>query len=404
MEIRPILSALFRNKIGALLIALQIALTLAIVTNAGFIISERSAFISLPSGLDEGNTFIAITTDFDSNLDSKALIIEDLDHINQMPGVKAAIISHSIPVSGSGNGQTYLLHQDTPSNEAVNFGNFSADENGLEALGLELVAGRNFLPEEVTWRDFDFTAQQKVVLISQALANALFPDGDALGKMIWEDVTSEGPTEIIGIYDHMQNAWPDSSNVNLTSLQPFHDLTTPSRSFIIRAEPGERDRVMSDVEAYLSQNRGRMVYAIRSFQEQKERTYSDDIAMVKLLSGVVVILTVITSLGIVGLAWFSVSQRRKQIGTRRALGARRVDIMRYFMLENWLITSMGLVIGIVGTLGLNWFLDTEYQIGRMPFYYLPVGVVLLWLLGQLAVLIPARRAAGISPALATRSV
>jgi len=404
MEIRPILSALFRNKIGALLIALQIALTLAIITNAAFIIQQRSEFISLPSGLDEANTIIAITTDFDSNLDSRQLMLDDLDHLNNMPGVKAAMISHSIPVSGSGNGSTYQLAQDTPSNEAVNFGNFSGDERALEVFDLELLEGRGFRADEVLWRDFDFTAQQKVVLVSKALADTLFPDGDALGKMIWQDSTSEGPTEIIGIYDHMQNAWPDSDNVNLTSIQPFRDLTTPDRHFIIRTESGERDKVLADVESYLSENRGRMVYLIRTFEEQLQRTYSDDVAMVKLLSGVVVILTIITSLGIVGLAWFSVSQRRKQIGTRRALGASRMHIMRYFMVENWLITSMGLVLGIVGTLALNWVLDTEYQTGRMPLFYLPLGVVLLWLLGQLAVLVPARRAAAIPPALATRSV
>ena len=404
MEIRPILSAMSRNKTGALLIALQIALTLAIVTNAAFIINERSDFIARPTGLDDANTFIAVTTDFDRNLDSKQLILDDLEHINSMSGVKAAIVSHSIPVSGSGNGQTYQLAQDTPSNEAINFGNFSVDVNGLEALDLELVAGRNFRPEEVTWRNFDFTAQQKVVLVSQALADELFPDESALGKMIWQDETSEGPTEIIGIYDHMQNAWPGSTNVDRTSLQPFYDLTTTNRHFIVRTEPGERDRVMADVEAYLAQNRGRMIDVIRSYEEQKQRTYSSDIAMVKLLTGVVVILTVVTSLGIVGLAWFSVSQRRKQIGTRRALGATRFDIMRYFMVENWLITSIGLAIGIVATLTLNWFLDTEYQTGRMPLFYLPLGLLLLWVLGQLAVLAPARRAANIPPALATRSV
>ena len=118
----------------------------------------------------------------------------------------------------------------------------------------------------------------------------------------------------------------------------------------------------------------------------------------------IVILSSVTGLGIVGMAWFSVSQRRKQIGTRRALGARRGDIIRYFMVENWLVTSMGLVLGVAGAFMLNWVLDTEYQTGRMPVYYLPMGVLLLWVLGQVAVLIPARRAAGIPPALATRSV
>jgi putative ABC transport system permease protein len=147
-----------------------------------------------------------------------------------------------------------------------------------------------------------------------------------------------------------------------------------------------------------------MVRIVRSIEEQLQRTYSSDIAMVKILTGVVIILSSVTGLGIVGMAWFSVSQRRKQIGTRRALGASRADIIRYFMVENWLITSMGLVLGIAGAFLLNWFLDTAYQTGRMPLYYLPMGVVLLWLLGQLAVLVPARRAAGIPPALATRSV
>ena len=161
---------------------------------------------------------------------------------------------------------------------------------------------------------------------------------------------------------------------------------------------------MAAVEAYLSQNRGRMVDIVRAYEEQKQRTYSSDIAMIRLLTGVVAILTIVTSLGIVGLAWFSVTQRRKQIGTRRALGATRFDIMRYFMLENWLITSIGLALGVIGTLALNWFLDTEYQTGRMPLFYLPLGLVLLWVLGQLAVLAPARRAANIPPALATRSV
>ena len=161
---------------------------------------------------------------------------------------------------------------------------------------------------------------------------------------------------------------------------------------------------MAAAEEYLSKNRSRIVDVVRSYEEQKKRTYSGDIAMVKLLTAVITVLTGVTGLGIVGLAWFSVTQRRKQIGTRRALGATRWDIVRYFMVENWLVTSAGLTIGLVGTVGLNWFLDTQYSVGRVPLWYLPIGMVALWALGQLAVLLPARRAANIPPALATRSV
>ena len=126
--------------------------------------------------------------------------------------------------------------------------------------------------------------------------------------------------------------------------------------------------------------------------------------MVKLLTTVIVVLAGVTGLGIVGLAWFSVTQRRKQIGTRRALGATRADIVRYFLVENGMITTTGLVVGLVATVALNWFLDTNYEVGRLPLWYLPLGMAALWLLGQLAVLIPARRASNIPPALATRSL
>lgn len=405
MEIRPILSALSRNAVGATLIALQIALTMAIVTNAAFIIHERTGYIARPSGLDEANTFVVVSTNFAQNLDVKGLLRADLDHINALPGVRAAITTHSIPVSNSGNGESYLVAPDTPSNEAISFGNFSADENGLEAYDLQLVAGRNFRPEEVTWRGFDSSPYQKVVLVSAALAKALFPpDGDAVGKLVWADASAPHPTEIIGVYDHMQNAWPSSSNVDRTSIQPFYPIGNSFRYYIVRTEPGQRDRLMAEVEAYLGQERGRVVNFVRSYEEQKRRTYSGDIAMVRLLTGVVIILGTVTGFGIVGLAWFSVTQRRKQIGTRRALGARSIDIVRYFMVENWLITSMGLALGIGGSVLLNWFLDTHYQVGRMPLWYLPAGVVVLWVLGQVAVLAPARRAAAIPPALATRSV
>ncbi|MDH3788152.1 MAG: ABC transporter permease [Xanthomonadales bacterium] len=403
-DIGPIFRSLLRNKLGVILIALQIALTLAIVTNAAFIISERSADIARPSGLDESNTAMFITNLFDSNVDQRQLYRDDLEAIRAIPGVLAAAPTQSMPISGSGWGEDLYSNPEMQSNESVNFGKFMVDEHGLEAFDLELVAGRNFTPDEMVTRSFEAMELPKVLIVSQALADSLFPDGDAVNKTVWDEPNGEQPMQIIGIYDHMQNAWPTSENVNRTALTPEISLFGGQMMYVVRAEPGQLDQVMQAAEAYLSKNRSRIVEIVRSYPEQKSRTYSRDIAMVKLLSGVIVILTGVTGLGIIGLAWFSVTQRRKQIGTRRALGATRGDIVRYFMVENWLITSAGLAVGLVGAVGLNWFLDTQYEVGRVPLWYLPVGMAALWLLGQLAVLLPARRAANIPPALATRSV
>jgi putative ABC transport system permease protein len=126
--------------------------------------------------------------------------------------------------------------------------------------------------------------------------------------------------------------------------------------------------------------------------------------MAGMLVGVIVALLGVTALGIVGLASFWVAQRRKQIGVRRALGATRGDILRYFQTENFLIVTFGIVLGMVLAFGLNLVLMQKYELPRLPLWYLPAGAVALWLLGQLAVLAPALRAAAVPPVVATRSV
>jgi putative ABC transport system permease protein len=402
-DIGPIFRALLHNKLGALLIALQIALTLAIVTNAVFIIQERAADIARPTGLDEPNTGLIITTLFDTSLDQMQVMRDDLEALRSIPGVIAAIPTNSVPASGSGWGDGLYVDPEQPSNESVSFGNFMVDEQGLEAFGLELVSGRNFAPEDMVSMSLVESPDSRVILVSQALADVLFPDGDALGKTVFNEVGGKKPLQIVGIYDHMQKAWPTSTDIDQTALQPIYTLFGGAM-YVLRAEPGQLSRVMIEAEEYLSENRSRVIDRVRTFAEQKRRTYAGDIAMVKLLTAVIVALGAITALGIIGLAWFSVTQRRKQIGTRRALGATRWDVVRYFMVEIGMISGIGLVIGVIGTVALNWFLDTNYEVGRMPLWYLPIGVAALWLLGQPAVLVPARRASNIPPALATRSV
>ncbi len=97
-------------------------------------------------------------------------------------------------------------------------------------------------------------------------------------------------------------------------------------------------------------------------------------------------------------------RRRRQIGIRRALGATRTQILRYFQTENFLIVTVGIVIGMGAAFAISGWLMRQYEMPRLPFWYLPIGAVALWLLGQISVLAPALRAASVPPATATRSV
>jgi putative ABC transport system permease protein len=99
-----------------------------------------------------------------------------------------------------------------------------------------------------------------------------------------------------------------------------------------------------------------------------------------------------------------VNARRKQIGTRRAVGARRTDIVRYFLVENGLLAAAGVVVGAVLAYGFSWWLTTAFQLTPLQPGFVLVTALGLVAVGQLAVLWPARRAAAIPPAVATRTV
>ena len=157
-------------------------------------------------------------------------------------------------------------------------------------------------------------------------------------------------------------------------------------------------------EALAKANRQRIVRAPESMAETRALGYWLDAGVSTMLGVVMAALLLITSFGIVGLASFSVRQRTRQIGTRRALGATKADILRYFLVENLLIATGGVLIGAALTIGLNVVLVERLGVAKVEWYALPLGMATLLVLGLLAVLWPARRASAVPPAVATRTV
>jgi putative ABC transport system permease protein len=98
-----------------------------------------------------------------------------------------------------------------------------------------------------------------------------------------------------------------------------------------------------------------------------------------------------------------VAQRRRQIGIRRALGATRNAIIRYFQTENFLIAAAGAAAGVALAVSLNLWMVSAFEMQRLHVSYTIIGAIVVLLLGQAAVLWPAMKAASVPPALATRS-
>lgn len=403
MEIGPIWRALTRNKTAYVLIALQIAVTMAIMVNAISIIQERSRLMGRASGVDEDNIFYLSSQGISPDFDERAAVTADLEALRSLPGVVDAIYTNTVPLRGGGWSSGV---QTEPGEDIDGTGSaiYFTDEHGIDTFGLELVAGRNFTPADVAWYEGTSQKWPPTAIVTRALAESLFPDApdDAVGRTIY--IADDQPVQIVGMIARMQAAWSGWDGIERSMLVP--ELREDMGGYyVVRAEPGRRDELMPAVEKMLADsNRERLIDNMMTMTDTRERSYLEDAAMIKLLVFVASLLTAITGLGIVGLASFSVARRTRQIGTRRALGATRPAILRYFLLENFLVSGVGVIAGAVLAIGLNIWLVETFELARMAWYIVPVAMAILWGVGQLAVYGPARRASLVPPAVATRAV
>ena len=401
MSVRPVLSALLRNKTGALLVAVQIALTLAVVVNAAYIVVERVERIGRPSGLDEANTFLLHTTAYAPGYNHETAIPQSLDILNNLPGAVAATTINAIPMSGGGSATSYYTEPgEKGRNVGVNY--FEVNERGIDALGVKLVAGRNFTSSVVRAPVRATSKFVPEVIITRALGKRLFPDAEALGQTVYDNLSQ--PARIVGLLENMHGSWVDWDEIDSVGLHPVTTCCTEI-SYLVRAQPGRRDELMRAAEERISTSfAGQVIVKLRPLSHYKDRSYRADRNMATFLLVVICLLVAVAAFGIFGLATFNVQSRTRQIGTRRAIGARRGDIVSYFLIENWLITTAGVVGGCLLSLCVGYLLSEKLGLPRLNLYYLVGGVFGMWALGLVSAWWPARRASLVSPAVATRTV
>lgn len=408
MHIRHILAALRHHRIAALLITLEIAFSCAVICNALFVITTRLERMHRPSGVDETH-LVEVRVGHVARRSAEATLAQthtDLAALRRIPGVTSVtlvnqtLFGQSISFSGIGL---------TPGNDAPSFSatQYMANVDLIDTLGLQIVAGRAFRAEDqVTDASLDSkNPPQMPVIVSQALARHLFPGQNAVGRTIYVF----GPNRIVGVVRRMVQPrdFGSANEYGYAMIFPV-DVPYPEGTYLLRVrDPAQRQQIIKRALSTLRQAGPlRLVspkYA-RTVQQARQDYYSSDRAMAWLLAGVCTLLLGVTALGIVGLTSFWVTQRRHQIGIRRAIGATRRDILTYFQTENFLIASAGIVLGMVLAYGINLLLMHRYELPRLPGYYFPIGAVVLWLLGQVSVLGAALRATHVPPVVATRSV
>ncbi|ALN82483.1 ABC transporter permease [Lysobacter antibioticus] len=407
MDIRPILSTLRRHKTAAALIVFEVALTCAIICNAVFLIENRIARMQRPSGMVENELIRFSISGINEKNGADSLTQSDLAVLRSMPGVKAATVTNQVRYGSSSWNTGLELKRGQPVPTA-NATTYLGDEQFLKTMGLKLVAGRDFNADEVlSYRKIREPGSDYPIasaIVTRSLADALFPGQDPIGKVFygWGD----SPTHVVGVVEHLLRPTEHfgAASADYSVIFPIQ-VDYNSGIYLIRTDPARRQEVLKSAAEALSKNGPVRILDVDNdtLENMSDKFHQTDRSMVWLLASVCIALLIVTALGIVGLASFWVQQRTKQIGVRRALGATRGQILRYFQTENFLLTSIGIGLGMALAFAINLALMRFYELPRLPGFYLPLGALCLWLLGQLAVYGPARRAAMVPPALATRS-
>lgn len=406
-----ILKPLLRRPLMPLLVMLQVALACAITCNALFLLQQRLVPLLAPDGVDSASQLVLLHAFTARGTPWPAARLRQVQaNLRSVPGVAGVSYAASMPMVNSLNMNADVLGSTGARSTNANV---YVGDNLLEVLGLRLVAGRDFTPEEeasTVYSDMGF-GHAGPVIVTQTLADRLYPDGHALGRLIHYREASGGERTIVGIVRHLMRNDLDRYGSVLDASMLFPGVADhwARPLFAVRLAMPHDNRACSALLEALQRDLGtEMVPGLPprcdKYSAMRDAMLAQPRAAAWLLSCVTLIVLIVTLTGIAGMTSYWVQQRIRNIGIRRALGARRSDVLRELLIENLVVVGAGVIVGLLAAYGINLWLMRHYELLRLPVLYLPIGAVLLLALGQLAVLAPARRASNIPPIAATRAL
>ncbi len=399
----PIFRSLLRNRVRTGLVVAEIAVTLAIVLNCLSVLLDQRRELTRPTGIDEANLVAVEMLPWDAayrDEDTRRSIMRaDLEAVRALPGVVDASAVSPFPLQGGGS-STEIKALGAGDESLVRVPVYASDDRIVSTLGLELVAGRDLTPEDVPAGSGPAILN---VIVTQALADAVFPDGGALGGRIVGG-NEEYPDVVVGVVRQMHTPYGGGPMEDRILIYPRPQDSGSSMSYLVRTEPGQLAGLLPVIEDTIRAADERRVISAKPLLEYKARGYALNVFLAGILSAIIALLLGVTALGLFGMTSYAVTQRTREIGTRRALGASRSDVVVQFLMEGATVTAVGVGLGLIGAFGLNAALMSGMDATALRPGLAVAGVILLWSVAMAATAVPAVRASRLQPVLATRTV
>ncbi|MCJ8292770.1 MAG: FtsX-like permease family protein [Colwellia sp.] len=404
MNIKALLKSLLLRKFTTGLLILQLAITLGLLVNSAILALDTNKKLAENTGLDAENILIVSlhpTSGTYRDLDYyRSIVSEDLQKINKMSGVESVSVINQLPINRRGMlGNVFDLDDPeiiTKDKYLQDVKIFLTNEELSKTLAFALVEGRFLTKDD----QLDFGSDQNGnVLITESLKKALYGDKSALGQE-----TNNG--RIVGVVkDIMLNPnIPADKQYGVFGNRIMEFIFT-GRYYLLKVSPGQVEAVRNKVsDTILAVQAERDIFRIYTMAEHMQRFYRHDKGLAQLflmLCGLMIFVTAISSYAY---SQFHISRQKKFIGIRRALGARKKDILLYVLTENWLVYSIGCVLGLGMALAFNILLSQYISLSKPDIMLFLLASAVIFVAGTLATLIPAIKTSNIPPVIATRTV
>jgi putative ABC transport system permease protein len=404
MNFKALLKSLLLRKFTTGLLILQLAITLGLLVNSAILAIDTQDKISQPTGLDNENILLVSTHPTSGSyrdLDYfRSIATEDLEKISQIPGVNNVSVTNQLPLRSRGMlrdiSDINNPEQDKDDIYLQNVKYILTDDNLAKALGLSLVEGRFLNASD----QLDFGSENTPnIVITASLKKALYGDKSALGQE-----TNNG--FIVGVVNDimLDPILPDDKQYGYF-VNAVMEYIYIGRYYVLNVEPGQMASVRSKVsDTILAVQAERDIFKVFTMEEHLQRFYRDDQGLADLFILLCGLMLFVTAISSYAYSQFHISRQKKFIGIRRALGARKIDVLLYVLTENWLVYGMGCLLGVVVAFGFNILLSQHINLSKPDIMLFLIVTCVIFVSGTLATWLPAKRTSNIPPVVATRTI
>jgi predicted permease len=384
------------------LVISEVALSLILLIGAGLMIRSFWKLQHVDPGVDTANTLtmsVGLSPKYAEEAQQIAFFDRVLEQVRNVPGVVAVGGTTTLPLAGGGSTQPFTVEGQpavaTADQPTARMRYISPDY--FKTMGIPLKEGRFFTEQD---RENSIPA----IIISESMARRFWPGQSPLGKRITPTFhLKQGPREVVGVVGDVKTGL-DATDASATMYLSYKQTPRPFMTIVARTNSDPQRLIQPISKAIYVVDNEQALWNVRTMEQVLATSVAGRRFNTMLLIAFAAVALVLATIGVYGVMSYSVMLRRRELGIRIALGARKMDVLRLVLGQGLTLTIIGILLGLIGAYALTRLMESLlYGVTATDtLTFITVSGVLV-AVGLLASYLPARRATKVDPMIALRS-